>query len=344
MPSTIKRLISKRSLKVRTFEYTGVSDSVPKNITHVQFHPSVTKVHDEAFKGCNKLKEVVLSEGVTAIGNGSFKDCKKLKRVVLNNGLKQIGDDAFANCSSIERISIPSTVTILDNRAFAGCCSLKQAIYMKCGVDQRFKLGCGVFHGCSSPLIKIRLDKISEDCHLKELEKRINEIDDSAIQLRDRHLNLIIPVDEVKSFYKVYNLIQYYGVKEATSLVELALWKAMIDQTEEEDHPISRDACRVELPGPAKHLILKYAYTIPIYTTTCYEIYINCSRGVLRLAYYVEPTDTIAEVKKQIRDDKGIPIDQQQLFFRGELLDDNLKLTNCNIQMESTILLFVSGD
>ena len=52
----------------------------------------------------------------------------------------------------------------------------------------------------------------------------------------------------------------------------------------------------------------------------------------------------LAEVKKQIRDDKGIPIDQQQLFFRGELLDDNLKLTNCNIQMESTILLFVSGD
>ena len=102
MTNIIKRIISKRSSKVKTFEYTGgSSESTPKNVTHVQFHPSVTEVHDDAFKGCTKLKEVVLSNDITQIGNGSFKGCIKLKRVVFNNGLKQIGDliPALAGCS-----------------------------------------------------------------------------------------------------------------------------------------------------------------------------------------------------------------------------------------------------
>ena len=51
MTNIIKRIISKRLSKVRTFQYAGGgSESIPKNVTHIQFHPSVTEVHDEAFK------------------------------------------------------------------------------------------------------------------------------------------------------------------------------------------------------------------------------------------------------------------------------------------------------
>ena len=116
MTSIIKRITSKRSSKVKTYEYTGDTESISKNVTHVQFHPSVTKVHDEAFKDCSKLKEVVLSDGITKIGNGSFQGCKRLKRVVLNNGLKRIGHDAFSGCSSIKSITIPSTVIRIGDR------------------------------------------------------------------------------------------------------------------------------------------------------------------------------------------------------------------------------------
>ena len=41
MPIIIKRIISKRS-KVRTYEYTGY-ESIPKTITHVQFHRALQK-------------------------------------------------------------------------------------------------------------------------------------------------------------------------------------------------------------------------------------------------------------------------------------------------------------
>ena len=145
MTNIIKRIISKRT-KVKTFEYTDGSESIPKNVTHIHFHSSVTEVHDEAFRGCSKLKEVVFSDGITTIGDGSFKGCKRLKRVVLNYGLKQIGDDAFANCISLDSITFPSTVTKIGDRAFEECSSLKQIIHMNEGVG--IKYGWDVFHGC----------------------------------------------------------------------------------------------------------------------------------------------------------------------------------------------------
>ena len=147
MTNIIKRMISKKSFKVRTYEYVGgSSESIPKNVTHIHFHSSVTEVHDEAFRGCSKLKEVVFSDGITTIGDGSFKGCKRLKRVVLNYGLKQIGDDAFANCISLDSITFPSTVTKIGDRAFEECSSLKQIIHMNEGVG--IKYGWDVFHGC----------------------------------------------------------------------------------------------------------------------------------------------------------------------------------------------------
>lgn len=194
-------------------------------------------------------------------------------------------------------------------------------------------------------------DSSRQDCSHSN-KKKIDEID-SAIYVRDHHL--IIPLtiteneevtlgyEEVslrKTFDKICNLVQYYEVKEATSLVELALWKFKIEQAS----GLDRDACRIGLPGPAKDLILKYAFTIPLHTTTYIQIYVDCSRGVNLASYDVEPTHTIADFKKNIRDDKGIPVDQQNLSFNGELLHDDCTLSECNIVMDSTIDLVVIGD
>ena len=262
MTNIIKRIISKRS-KVRTFEYTGDTVSIPNIVTHVQFHPSVTEVHDEAFKDCNKLKEVVLSDGITQIGNRSFQGCTKLKRVVLNDGLIQIGDDSFSGCTSLVSITIPSTVTKIGDRAFKDCSTLKQVIYMRCESSTPM-FGWDAFRGCPLAVMKFRFDKIEVISHLKELENKINDID-STIEMRDGYITFPLPLKNRRQIMnRVGNLEQYYEVKEATTLVELAMWKAKISQAEEEVHPVSRDACRIEVPEPAKDLLLQYAYTIPL--------------------------------------------------------------------------------
>ena len=56
---------------------------------------------------------------------------------------------------------------------------------------------------------------------------------------------------------KVIALIAYYEMKEATTILELALWKAKMDQAQGkliED----RGVYRIDVPGPVKDAILQY--------------------------------------------------------------------------------------
>ena len=55
---------------------------------------------------------------------------------------------------------------------------------------------------------------------------------------------------------KIVRLIKYYEIKEATTLFELALWKANIDQAE--GASINRGVCRIDVPGPVKDTILQH--------------------------------------------------------------------------------------
>ena len=50
-----------------------------------------------------------------------------------------------------------------------------------------------------------------------------------------------------RHYRQIANWIKYYELKEATTLFELALWKAKIDLVDET--PFERDACRVDVPG-----------------------------------------------------------------------------------------------
>ena len=54
---------------------------------------------------------------------------------------------------------------------------------------------------------------------------------------------------------QILMLCAYYLVKESTSLIDLALWKSKISQASVDT---DREACRIDMPGPAKDSILHY--------------------------------------------------------------------------------------
>ena len=59
-----------------------------------------------------------------------------------------------------------------------------------------------------------------------------------------------------ESLLKIGRWTRYYEIREATTLFELALWKANMDQAKAT--PTNRNAYCIEVPGPVKETILKY--------------------------------------------------------------------------------------
>ena len=56
----------------------------------------------------------------------------------------------------------------------------------------------------------------------------------------------------------ILELISFYERREKTCLFELALWKAQISIAEENQYPVDRQACRIDVPGPVKDALLQY--------------------------------------------------------------------------------------
>ena len=165
------------------FEYTG-REVVPKNVTHVRFHPSVNEVggydYDNygdlaeiadgyGFKDCNRLKEVIFNDGLKKIGQHSFRyctalesitlpstlteieiygfsGCSNLEEVVLNGGLMKVEDGTFHDCESLQKITIPYTVSCIGSAAFHNCINLREVVFNE-GLK---KIGANTFMGCKS--------------------------------------------------------------------------------------------------------------------------------------------------------------------------------------------------
>ena len=68
------------------------------------------------------------------------------------------------------------------------------------------------------------------------------------------------------------------------------------------------------------------------------QIFIKTLTGKT-ITLQVEGSGTVGDIKSEIQYKKGIPMDDQKLIFKGMQLENHSKLTDYDIQRESTLHL-----
>ncbi len=86
---------------------------------------NVTVIGEEAFRNCQIIESVTMSDAITIIDISAFESCASLASVVLSDKLDQIRDKAFGNCKLLSRIVLPDSLTHIGASAFYLCEALK---------------------------------------------------------------------------------------------------------------------------------------------------------------------------------------------------------------------------
>ena len=107
-----------------------------------------TIIAEEAFKGCEVIKEVVTSNSVTEIQARAFMDCSHIKKatIVSNASEFRLLMGIFSQCYNLETVELPSTVKFINAYTFYKNYNLK-TINMPSSLVQ---IRTGAFFQCNS--------------------------------------------------------------------------------------------------------------------------------------------------------------------------------------------------
>lgn len=106
---------------------------------------SVGEIRDEAFRQCDALKEVSLSEGLWGIGAYAFAECGRLEKLSLPNSLSTLDAYAFSTCAALKEVRIPYCRSV-GAHAFENCNSLETVTFS----EDVISIGAYAFSNCSN--------------------------------------------------------------------------------------------------------------------------------------------------------------------------------------------------
>ena len=239
-----------------------------RQLVSVIFHDGVEIVEDEAFQYCKSLRGIKLL-GVREIGGCAFDDCVALSDVEFGDKLVLIGNGAFSGCS-FRCVKIPSVRCVI-SYAFSYCeqltevefgidleriCSysfykcprlqriaipLKDNLFPLDGFDLQYNqfdecrdltvvdiVGAGEIHKTISSLL---MDSWRDEMN-QEFNRINRELPIASDYERTDAIQLWVSsvIDTLGRFKAEHNRL----LKEHTTQLELAIWKAKIEEEEEE--------------------------------------------------------------------------------------------------------------
>jgi len=254
VPDDVRRVRIDKSVKIipsRTFYER-------RQLISVEFHDGIEIIGELSFYWCISLRSVKLL-GVKIIKKGGFYNCIGLADIEFSDKLETIEQGALQYCHSLTRIRMPSVKTI-GRWAFSKCMQLTDLEFGEALVTiQQFAFSCCIALGRIAVPLKCEMieDDVFGDCpnlttmdlvggihrtvaslHLErwrnEMNEEINRINQvlpnttsyqKTAEIQEWMTSVISQLDHFKAEHKAL-------LKEATTLLELALWKANLDDNE----------------------------------------------------------------------------------------------------------------
>ncbi len=226
-------------------------------LIEVEGHNRLRKVEEYAFHGCRRLSRVNKMQGLIEIEDWAFSGCSALSELEFDN-LEIIGQNAFVNCNSLRTINMPS-IRRVGSGAFMRCVELTDVVF---GKDLE-RIEDGAFFNCTALRhIAISLEdniliidnnafdyceNLSRvDTLFGEINRNISSLhmESWRVEMQEEmdRINQTLPnthsfekADAIKQWItRVLSRMEHFKsehqmlVKEAMTLLELALWKAKL--------------------------------------------------------------------------------------------------------------------
>jgi len=233
------------------------------NLVNVQLNEGLQCIDVRAFHACTALRCVTIPSTVTKLGRWAFDHCSYLSDVIFLGGQRLLNEEFLARrLSDEEGILRQEVVGILtdDGSAFRGCPLTRVKISISWAVSERiarlpFERRLSVEERIRNLL---RLELVPDGnvvAHFPLVRRYAaaeaeddsdSEAEEMAVDIQDTNNAT------ARSVYQLLKLIAFHELKESSILIELAMWKSMVDGDR------SHADCRVAIPGPAKSLIMEY--------------------------------------------------------------------------------------
>eukprot|EP00985_Skeletonema_marinoi_P000884 scaffold360_cov77-Skeletonema_marinoi.AAC.9 len=242
------------------FVYLGGEQEVPHDIKHAIIDESVKIIPPRAFWNRTKLISVKFHAGIEKIEGGAFNRCWSLRRATLL-GVREIGKCAFSSCVGLSKVEFGDKLETIGQGAFDFCAALRRIViplkddmFPLFGRHHRYTQFeycvnltavdiaiTGIHKTVSSFLLESWRDEIKEEigCINQILPKTPHS--DKTAQISQWIRSVLGRIEHYKA---EHNRL----LKEATTLLELALWKAKLDEKDVNDRKgdVTEGAIEVE--------------------------------------------------------------------------------------------------
>jgi hypothetical protein len=178
-------------------------------LADVEFGNKLESIGDAAFRGC-RLRNIKLPK-VRIFGICAFAYCEQLTDVELSEYLETIGGTAFLFCLRLRRIIIPLKENLLENDYVFNCCENLSQVDLVGGIHKTIS---SLLLDSWRNEMKNEIDRINQVLPNTPATEKTRSIQQWITRVLQR-------MEHYKSEHQIL-------VKEAMTLLELALWKAKL--------------------------------------------------------------------------------------------------------------------